>query len=144
MSNETKVEPQPKPVCVVHRLQPVGEPTQAARRPKLLDPAGDLPLNTTNHRFEEFDQHGRMTWGRDEGGWIAPPHEIVETLSRHGYQEYKREVARSRRDRRPSGGVWQGLNVETGSVASVIWVRRGVADDATVFIEIDGEPLVGS
>jgi hypothetical protein len=100
-------------------------------------------LNTMSHRFEEFDQRGRMTWGRDEGGWIAHPHEIVETLSRHGYQEYKREVARSRRDRQPSGGVWQGLNVETGSVASVIWVRRGVAEDATVFIEIDGEPLVG-
>lgn len=98
----------------------------------------------TNHRFEEFDQRGRMTWGRDAGGWIAHPHEIVETLSRHGYQEYKREVARSRRDRQPSGGVWQGLNVETGSVASVIWVRRGIAEDATVFIEIDGEPLVGS
>ncbi|MGH7391294.1 MAG: hypothetical protein ACREM3_17820 [Candidatus Rokuibacteriota bacterium] len=97
----------------------------------------------TSHRFEDFQQHGRMTWGRDEGGWIAHPEEILDALSRDGYHEYKREVTRSRRDREPTGGVWQGLNSETGAVASVIWVRRGLADDATVFIDIDGEPLVG-
>jgi hypothetical protein len=95
------------------------------------------------HRLEAFQQGGRMTWGRDESGWIARPDEVVEALSRDGYQEYKREVARSRHDRRAAGGVWQGLNIETGSVASVIWIRRGPADDATVFIDIDGEPLVG-
>jgi hypothetical protein len=97
----------------------------------------------SKHPFEDFQQHGRMTWGRDEGGWIAHPEEIVDALSRHGYQEYKREVTRSRRDRQPTGGVWQGLNAETGSVASAIWVRRGLADDATIFVDIDGEPLVG-
>ncbi len=97
------------------------------------------------HHLEDFQfqLHGRMTWGRDEGGWIARPEEIVDALARHGYQEYKREVTRSRRDQEPTGGVWQGLNAETGSVASAIWVRRGLADDATIFIDIDGEPLVG-
>jgi len=81
--------------------------------------------------------------GRDENGWIGHADAILDALSRHGYQEYKREVARSHRDRQPTGGVWQGLDIETGSVASVIWIRRGITDDATVFIDIDGEPVVG-
>jgi hypothetical protein len=84
-----------------------------------------------------------MTWARGERGWIARPDEIVDALSRSGYQEYKREVTRSRPDRGPTGGVWQGLNTETGSVASAIWVTRGASDDATIFIDIDGEPLTG-
>jgi hypothetical protein len=95
------------------------------------------------HGLRNVQQQGRMTWGSGESGWIAQPDEITETLSRHGYQEYKREVTGSRRDRRPTGGVWQGLNIETGSVASVIWVRRGLTDHVTVFVDIDGEPLVG-
>jgi hypothetical protein len=94
-------------------------------------------------RLEDIQQQAGMTWGRDAGGWIARPEEIMAVLSRQGYQEYKREVTRSRRDREPTGGVWQGLNAETGSVASAIWVRRGLADEVTVFIDIDGEPLVG-
>jgi hypothetical protein len=99
-------------------------------------------LETSEH-LEDFPERGRMTWGRDEGGWIAQPDEIVDTLSRRGYQEYKREVTRSQRGREPSGGVWQGLNIETGSVASVVWVRRSVTDRVTVFIDIDGKPVVG-
>lgn len=100
----------------------------------------------SKQRLEDLQHQGRMSWGSDQGGWIARPEEIVAVLSRHGYQEYKREVTRSRRDREPMGGVWQGLNAETGSVASAIWVRRGLADEVTgftVFIDIDGEPLVG-
>ena len=99
----------------------------------------------SKHRLEDFREQARMTWGRDVGGWIARPEEIVDALARHGYQEYKREVTRSRRDQQPTGGVWQGLNAETGSVASAIWVRRGLAGEVggfTVFIDIDGEPLV--
>jgi hypothetical protein len=92
------------------------------------------------HRLQDVLQLGR---GSAEGGWLAHPDEITATLSRHGYQEYKREVARSRRGREPAGGVWQGLNVETGSVASVVWVRHGVSDDVTVFVDIDGERLGG-
>jgi hypothetical protein len=95
------------------------------------------------HRFDEFRQHGPMIWGRNEGGWIGHADSILEALSHHGYQEYKREVTRSHRDRQPTGGVWQGLDLETGAVVSVIWIRRGVSDDATVFIDIDGEPVVG-
>lgn len=91
----------------------------------------------------DFQQGSRMTWRRDQLGWLTPPDEIVATLSRHGYQEYKHEVARSRRDRNPAGGIWQGLNMKTGSVASVVWVSHGNADQVRVFIDIDGQPLVG-
>jgi len=45
----------------------------------------------------------------------------------------------SRRDLRPAGGVWQGVNGITGSVASAIWVAHATQRQALVFIEIDGE-----
>ena len=45
----------------------------------------------------------------------------------------------SRRDLRPAGGVWQGVNRTTGSVASAIWVTRAAQPHALVFIEVDGE-----
>jgi len=94
--------------------------------------------------LHDLQQDSRMTWRSDERGWLAQADEIVDTLSRHGYQEYKREVVRSRRDRKPAGGMWQGLNIETGSVASVVWVSHGSADHVTAFIDIDGQPLVGA
>jgi len=37
--------------------------------------------------------------------------------------------------------VWQGLNSRTGAVASAIWVNRPEAEQALVFIDIDGEPV---
>ena len=49
--------------------------------------------------------------------------------------------ATSRRDRRPAGGAWQGVDTRTGSVASAIWVDRSAWDEAVVFIAIDGESL---
>jgi len=93
--------------------------------------------------IHELQQDSRMTWRGDARGWLVQADEIVDTLSRHGYQEYKCEVVRSRRDRKPAGGMWQGLNSETGSVASVVWVSNGSADHVTAFIDIDGQPLVG-
>lgn len=47
----------------------------------------------------------------------------------------------SRRDLRPAGGVWQGVNPRSGSVASVIWVTRPTGHQAIVFIDVDGESL---
>lgn len=93
--------------------------------------------------LHDLQQDSRMTWRSDARGWLAQADEIVDALSRYGYQEYKREVVRSRRDRKPAGGMWQGLNIETGSVASVVWVSQGHADQVTAFIDIDGQPLVG-
>ena len=49
-----------------------------------------------------------------------------------------------RRHRRPAGGLWQGVNTRTGSEASAIWVNRPAWHQAIVFIDIDGESLVGA
>ena len=94
-------------------------------------------------RLNELREHGRMRWAGDGNGWIARPDDVVDALAGHGYQEYKREIARTMRGREPSGGVWQGLKSDTGSIASAIWITREHANDAIVFIDIDGEPLRG-
>lgn len=64
-------------------------------------------------------------------------------LSNDGFEECKREMTSSRRDGRPAGGVWQGLDTHTGSVASAIWVHGPAWPEASVFITIDGEVLKG-
>ena len=84
---------------------------------------------------------GRMTWIEAERGWSAAFDEIVEAFAHDGFEECKREVTTSRRDTRPTGGVWQGLNTHTGSVASAIWVTRGAWPQAVVFITVDGTPV---
>jgi hypothetical protein len=82
---------------------------------------------------------GRMTWTEPERGWVAVPDDVVAALARAGFEECKRETTTSRRDLRPAGGVWQGVNRLTGSVASAIWVARATQRHALVFIEVDGE-----
>jgi hypothetical protein len=82
-----------------------------------------------------------MVWVEDERGWVAEPAEVWNALSNDGFKECKREMTTSRRDCRPAGGVWQGINPHTSSMASVIWVARPAARAAMVFIEIDGEPI---
>ncbi len=93
--------------------------------------------------LNELREQGRMTWTEEEHGWIAAPEEIANALSTAGFAECKRELTTSRRDSRPAGGVWQGLNTRTGSVASAIWVNRLTSPNAIVFIAIDGESLTG-
>jgi hypothetical protein len=90
-------------------------------------------------RLLELCRGGRMQWTGH--GWIAEPEEVVEALARDGFQECKREIARNPGDHRPAGGVWQGLNNQTGAVASAVWVKS--PDQSLVFIEIDGQPLAG-
>ena len=80
-----------------------------------------------------------MTWTEPEHGWVAVADEVLQALARGGFHECKHEMTTSRRDLRPAGGVWQGVNRMTGSVASAIWVARGTQRRALVFIEIDGE-----
>jgi hypothetical protein len=75
-----------------------------------------------------------MRWTGE--GWLAEPDEVVAALASEGFQECKHEVARDPSSRVQSGGVWQGLNAETGAVASAVWVRGG--EQSLVFIEIDG------
>ena len=93
--------------------------------------------------LDELRGHGRMTWIEAEQGWVAVPEEIVSALSRDGFEECKREVTTSRRDSRPAGVVWQGINPSTGVVASAVWVNRLAWPQATVFITVDGEGLKG-
>ena len=93
--------------------------------------------------LNELRAHNRITWIEQEHGWIAAPEDIVNVLSNEGFEECKRETTTSRRDRHPAGGLWQGVNTRTGSVASAIWVTRPAWPHALVFIEVDGESLVG-
>jgi hypothetical protein len=91
--------------------------------------------------LNELREQGGMTWIEEEHGWVAAPEEIVKALSNDGFEECKREMTTSRRDRRPAGGVWQGINPRTGSVASAIWVNRPTSPDAIMFIAVDGDSL---
>jgi hypothetical protein len=91
--------------------------------------------------LDELREKGRMTWSEGEPGWLAAPAEILNALSLDGFEACKRELTTSRRDGRPAGGVWQGVNARTGSVASAIWVNRPGSEQAVVFIDIDGESL---
>jgi hypothetical protein len=74
--------------------------------------------------FNALREHTRITWLEQEHGWAATPEDIVTVLSNEGFEECKREQTTSRPNRRPAGGLWQGVNPRTGSVASAIWVNR--------------------
>jgi hypothetical protein len=89
--------------------------------------------------LDELEAQGRMTWIEARHGWAAAPDDVLEALSRDGFEECKRETTTSRRNLQPAGGVWQGVNPGTGSVASVIWVNQLRRARALVFIAIDGE-----
>jgi hypothetical protein len=93
------------------------------------------------HGLNELREQGRMTWIEEEHGWVAAPEDVLDALSKDGFKECKRETTTSRRDLRPAGGVWQGVNTGTGSVASAIWVNRPPGARTIVFIAIDGESV---
>ena len=93
--------------------------------------------------LDELREDGRMTWSEAEQGWVAAPEEIVQAFSSDGFEECKREVTTSRRDSRPAGGVWQGINRRTGVVASTVWVSRLLWPQAVVFITVGGAVLRG-
>ena len=94
--------------------------------------------------LSELQQSGKMHWSENDQAWAAQPRDVVEALAHEGFAEYKLAVTRSRRDRPPTGGVWQGLNLQTGVVASAIWVQRAPDAESIVFIDIDGEMLDGA
>ncbi len=96
------------------------------------------------HALTALRTRGRMAWTTRGSAWVAQPGEVIEALAHDGFEEYRREVARVGADREPPGGVWQGLNRETGAVASAIWVRRAATPEALIFIDIDGQPVEAS
>jgi hypothetical protein len=91
--------------------------------------------------LEDLRAHGRMTWNMAERGWAATPEDVVLALTHDGFVECKRAMTTSRRDRRPVGGVWEGVDARTGSIASAVWVCRRAEPEAIVFIAVDGQSL---
>src|SRR5437870_11249711 len=65
-------------------------------------------------RLNELRQSGKIQWSENAHAWAAQPRDVVEALAHAGFAEYKLVVTRSRRDRPPTGCVWQGLNLQTG------------------------------
>jgi hypothetical protein len=92
------------------------------------------------HDLVALQDHGRLTWTARERGWVAVPDEVVTAFTLGGFEECKRATTTSRRDLGPAGGLWQGVNHATGSVASAIWVAR-TQGQALMFLEIDGEAV---
>jgi hypothetical protein len=84
---------------------------------------------------------GRIRWDATEQAWLAEPDEVISALGQEGFEECKRDVVRSRRDREPAGGIWQGLNTTTGAVASAVWVKTVASRDALLFIDVDGRRI---
>ena len=95
------------------------------------------------NELDELRGHGKMTWIEAEQGWVAAPEEIVNALSNDGFEECKPEVTTSRRNHRPAGGMWHGINRSTGAVVSATWVNRLLGPPALVFITMDGRSLRG-
>jgi hypothetical protein len=94
--------------------------------------------------FRALREQSRITWIERDRGWVAAPEDIVTVLSSEGFAECKRETTTSRRDSHPAGGVWQGVDPRTGSVASAVWVNHAAWPHALVYVEVDGESLTGA
>jgi hypothetical protein len=92
-------------------------------------------------RLNDLRARRQLTWSAHDDGWIGRPAAILDALIGDGYEERKRETTTSHRDRRPAGGLWQGVNERTGSVAAAIWVTRAATGEALMFIQIDGEQV---
>lgn len=100
-----------------------------------------MEMNGSMTELNGLRVQGRMTWSERERAWVGTLEEILQALAADGYDECKREMTTSQRDCRPSGGVWQGVNSRTGSVAAAIWVARPTASHALVFLQIDGAAI---
>lgn len=94
-------------------------------------------------QLDNLQRDGAMGWRAEEHAWVADPDAVVKALVLEGFQEYKREVTRHRESCAAAGGLWQGLDPRTGSVATVIWITHASPADEHVFIEIDGRPVEG-
>jgi hypothetical protein len=91
--------------------------------------------------IDQLREQGKMTWIEEEHGWVAAPEDIVDALANEGFVECKSATTTSRRDLRPTGGLWQGVNKSTGAVASTIWMDSPSRPQIIVFITIDGESV---
>jgi hypothetical protein len=94
--------------------------------------------------IDELEQQGAIRWRVEDRAWVADPGHVIRALVSDGYQEFRREIAKRSGDGTSWGGMWQGLDPRTGSVATVIWAQQASPQEPHVFIEIDGRPLEGS
>ena len=94
------------------------------------------------HAVNVLLEQGRIAWAEEHRGWVAAPEDVVSALTNDGFEEYKRELLWTRSGEL-AAGIWQGLNLRTGAVASAIWVNRSDPNRAVVFLHIDGEPVAG-
>jgi hypothetical protein len=92
------------------------------------------------HAVNVLREQGRIAWAEEHRGWVGSPEDVVGALTNDGFEEYKREQIWTRGGE-AAGGMWQGLNLRTGAVASAIWVNRDDPRRAVVFLHIDGEPV---
>jgi hypothetical protein len=93
--------------------------------------------------LDELRQQRRMAWMVPQRGWVAVPEEVVDAFSSEGFQECARMPTASRLHRPLAGGLWQGVHPRIGSAVSVSWVNRPARHYTLVFIEVDGEALMG-
>jgi hypothetical protein len=66
--------------------------------------------------LDELEARGQMIWIEAQHGWAAAPGDVVDALSRDGFEECQRETTTSRqKNLQPAGGMWQGVDPGTGS-----------------------------
>lgn len=94
-------------------------------------------------QLEILERQGGMRWRPEQHAWNADPAQVMEALGRDGFQEFRREVARGRHGHVSSGGMWQGLDPQTGAVATVIWAAHESPPDVCLFLEVEGERVEG-
>ena len=75
----------------------------------------------TTECLNQLRETGRMRWMSPAQGWIAEAEEVVSALARDGFEECKYTETRDPHCH-SRGGVWQGLNRQTGAVASAVWI----------------------
>lgn len=90
-------------------------------------------------RLNELREDGRLRWIGALGGWTAEPDDVLRALAHDGFEPCKHEEVRDPHHR-ARGGVWQGLNPDTGAVAAAVWIA-GDDRGPVIFIDIDGEPV---
>ena len=94
--------------------------------------------------LDELERKGAMAWRAEHQAWVAAPEPVVQALTDEGFLEFKRETAKCRRTHATTGGMWQGLDPQTGIGATVIWITRTMPPETHVIIEIDGRPVEGN
>jgi hypothetical protein len=91
--------------------------------------------------LDQLRAQGRMTWIATERGWAAALEDVVLALTDDGFVECKRAMTTSRRDRQPAGGLWEGVDARTGSVASLIWESHEASPRPIIFLTVDGASI---